>query len=122
MSMQYSDAAVAHNAFTLNFCRSSFSFVAGATAGVLGLTSIPGFVFYFVTSFVMSGIIYLLKVVGGSNNNNSNNHASSAGSKQQTPVVYFKSASELWIGGLLGGLLSYVLFWTMVNGIIRIYD
>ncbi|KAI9164499.1 hypothetical protein H9P43_008358 [Blastocladiella emersonii ATCC 22665] len=102
-----SAAAVAHNARSLDFMRSLFSVVAGTAAGVLGLTGFAGFGFYIAASLAMSAVIVATKCV-----------AHGGGS----PSKFFKSpVSELVGDGLTSGIFAYVLFWTMVNGIIRIY-
>jgi ER membrane protein complex subunit 6 len=49
---------VMHNSKSLNFSRTSMSVLAGGVAGILGLTSLVGFLFYFVISGVL-GLYYL---------------------------------------------------------------
>ena len=40
--------------YTFNFSRTSLSSMAGISAGILGLTGLKGFIFYFVASLFMS--------------------------------------------------------------------
>jgi hypothetical protein len=49
---------VMHNSKSLNFSRTSMSVLAGGVAGILGLTSIVGFLFYFVVSGFL-GLYYM---------------------------------------------------------------
>jgi len=48
------EMAIRHNAAMLEYCRTSVSALAGSTAGILGLTGLYGFAFYFLTAFMMS--------------------------------------------------------------------
>ncbi|CAH1258523.1 ER membrane protein complex subunit 6-like [Branchiostoma lanceolatum] len=97
----YSDAAIRTNNAILEFCRTSFSGLSGATAGVLGLTALYGFIFYFVASLLMS-LLLILK----------------AGSSWGR---YFKSRWRIFTSGLMGGLFTYVLSWTFVYGMVHVY-
>ena len=49
---------VMHNTKSLNFSRTSLSVLAGVVAGVLGLSPLLGFLFYFMASGVL-GLYYL---------------------------------------------------------------
>ncbi|ORZ37428.1 hypothetical protein BCR44DRAFT_125417 [Catenaria anguillulae PL171] len=100
-----SATAMAHNARVLDFLRSTFSAIVGSTAGILGLTGFQGFGFYIAASLFFSLLITLIKCRPGS------------------PAKYFQSpAWELGVESMsASGLFSYVLFWTMISGVIRIY-
>ncbi|KNE58029.1 hypothetical protein AMAG_04855 [Allomyces macrogynus ATCC 38327] len=100
----FSDAALMHNTQVLTFCRSAFAIVAGITAGILGLTGWAGFGFFVVATLVLSALLTVVKV----------------GARQ---ARYFKAPmQEIWVSGVTsGGVFTYILFWTMVNGMIRIY-
>ena len=50
----YSELAVRQNAAIIDYCRTSMSALSGATAGILGLTALYGFAFYFITAFLLS--------------------------------------------------------------------
>jgi len=56
------ELAIRHNAAILEYCRTSISALAGSTAGILGLTGLYGFAFYFLTAFMMSVCIMLCNV------------------------------------------------------------
>ncbi|NXT90921.1 EMC6 protein, partial [Anhinga rufa] len=96
-----SEAAVRGNAAILDYCRTSVSALSGATAGILGLTGLHGFIFYFVASVLLS-VLLVLK----------------AGRRWNK---YFKSRRPLFTGGLIGGLFTYVLFWTFLYGMVHVY-
>lgn len=97
----FSEGAVRGNAAVLDYCRTSVSALSGATAGILGLTALYGFVFYFLASFLLS-VLLVLK----------------AGRRWSK---YFKSRRPLFTGGLIGGLFTYVLFWTFLYGMVHVY-
>uniref|UniRef100_A0A4X2MDQ9 ER membrane protein complex subunit 6 n=1 Tax=Vombatus ursinus TaxID=29139 RepID=A0A4X2MDQ9_VOMUR len=78
-----SEAAVRGNAAVLDYCRTFVSALSGATAGILGLTSFYGFVFYFLASTLLSLLLAL-----------------KAGRRWNK---YFKSRRPLFPGALLGG-------------------
>ena len=46
------------NASVLEYCRTSMSALSGCAAGILGLTGLQGFLFYFITAFVLSVSIF----------------------------------------------------------------
>ncbi|KFQ48096.1 ER membrane protein complex subunit 6 [Nestor notabilis] len=88
-----SEAAVRGNAAILDYCRTSVS--------ALGLTGLHGFIFYFLASVLLS-LLLVLK----------------AGRRWNK---YFKSRRPLFTGGLIGGLFTYVLFWTFLYGMVHVY-
>lgn len=70
-------------------------------AGTLGLESYPGFLFYLLGTLAVQTLIVVVRANG----------------KQGD---YFHSPlSELWVGDLFGGLMSFVLTWTLFYGIVR---
>ncbi|XP_064636604.1 ER membrane protein complex subunit 6-like [Lineus longissimus] len=97
----FSEAALRQNAAVLDYCRTSMCALAGSTAGIMGLTGLYGFIFYFVTAFILS-LMLLAK----------------AGSQW---AKYFKSRMVLFTGGVFGGLFTYVLFWTFLYGMVHVY-
>ncbi|XP_063299605.1 ER membrane protein complex subunit 6 [Pelobates fuscus] len=96
-----SEVAVRGNAAVLDYCRTSVSALSGATAGILGLTGLYGFIFYFLASFLLS-LLLVLK----------------SGRRWSK---YFKSRRPFFAGGLIGGLFTYVLFWTFLYGMVHVY-
>lgn len=97
----YSPAAITHNYSKLEYCRTSMSALAGCTAGILGLYSIYGFVFY----FLMAGILWLFVLLKTGKDFDK----------------YFHSKTQVLTGSLGSGLFTYVLFWTFLYGIVNVY-
>ena len=100
-SEAYSGFAIANNNMVIDFCRTSVSALAGMSAGVLGLTGLSGFIFYFAASIFLSCLINL-----------------KAGHQWRK---YFISWWSLSTNGILGGLFTYVLFWTFLYGMVHVY-
>jgi hypothetical protein len=86
---------------TLTTLRNLTASLFGVGAGILGLESYPGFLFYIAFSLLTSALVYALRVRG-------------AGVK-----TYFRGSMELWAGGLLEGLSGFVLTWTLFYGLVR---
>lgn len=97
----YSEGAVRHNLVLLEYCRTSMAALSGSTAGILGLTGLLGFVFY-----VFAAIILWLFLLG------------KAGAKWEK---YFRSRTQLLTSGFFGGLITYILFWTFLYGMVHVY-
>ncbi|XP_059157727.1 ER membrane protein complex subunit 6-like [Physella acuta] len=97
----YSEMSLRQNASILEYCRTSISALSGATAGIMGLTSLWGFIFYFITAAMLS-VFLLLK----------------AGSQWNS---FFMTRRVLFSNGLFGGLFTYVLFWTFLYGMVHVY-
>lgn len=95
------DRAMKHNNSIVEYCRTSLAVIAGATAGILGLTGLYGFAFYVLYWVIMS---FLLVGKAGTRWN-----------------CYFQSRRTLWTDGLLGGLFTYVLVWTFLYGMVHVF-
>ena len=50
----YNELALRQNAGILEYSRTSMSSLSGCAAGILGLTGLYGFAFYFITAFLLS--------------------------------------------------------------------
>ena len=73
----------------------------GVAAGILGLESYPGFIFYLVGTLIVSGLILVVLAEG-------------------RPARFFESQlSGLWMKDVIGGLSSFVLTWTLFYGLVR---
>ena len=73
----------------------------GVAAGTLGLESLPGFIFYFLGTAIVSVLIFSLK----------------AESKAES--YFFRPMGDLWAGDMFGGLMSFVLTWTLFYGLCK---
>ena len=100
-SVLYSEIAVRLNENSLEQCRTSVSALSGCVAGILGLTSYKGFLFYGFSMLFLSFLIYLYI---------RNEHRK-----------FFTSLNHIFINGFLNGLLTYVLFWTFLYGMVHLY-
>lgn len=92
---------VMRNTKALNFARTSLSVLAGVTAGILGLTALYGFAFYFVVSFLLS-VYYLAKEVQGDS-------------------MHFLSKQQLITAFVFENLFTYILVWTLIYGCVHVY-
>merc|ERR1712001_665287 len=92
---------VMHNAKSLNFSRTALSVLAGVVAGILGLTSLYGFLLYFVVSGVL-GLYYML-------------------SEATSPAVHFLSKQQLVTGFVFENVFTYILVWTLMYGCVHVY-
>ncbi|KAI7543369.1 hypothetical protein KC331_g7439 [Hortaea werneckii] len=93
--------SVQHNARTISNVRSLTASLFGVAAGTLGLESLPGFIFYMLGTVLVSTLIYLLKT-------------------ESNPKAYFfRPVGDLWIGDMFGGLMSFVLTWTLFYGLCK---
>jgi len=93
---------VMHNAKSLSFSRTALSALSGISAGILGLTSLKGFFFYFIMSGIL-GIYYLILEL-------------------QSEAVHFLSKQQLLTSALsFENLFTYVLMWTLCYGCVHVY-
>ncbi|KAI2803038.1 hypothetical protein BLOT_007161 [Blomia tropicalis] len=97
----YSTSALQHNHHLIEYCRTSMSALAGCTAGIIGFTSFYGFAFY----LVMVVVLWLMLMA-----------KAGKGWKQ-----FFTSRMGILTNGFIGGLTTYVLFWTFLYGMVHVY-
>ncbi|KAI5366246.1 Putative ER membrane protein complex subunit 6 [Septoria linicola] len=93
--------SVQHNARTISNIRSLTASLFGVAAGTLGLESFPGFIFYFIGTAIVSLLIFGLKA------------------EQKPGTYFFRVVSDLWVGDMFGGLMSFVLTWTLFYGLCK---
>jgi hypothetical protein len=96
-----SESAIRYNDFLLDYCQTSMSALSGSAAGIIGLTGLNGFAFYFICSLVLSFAILLY--IG----NNTKK--------------YFLSKQNIFTGQLWSGIQTYLLFWTFLYGMVHVY-
>ncbi|KAG4426571.1 hypothetical protein IFR04_000002 [Cadophora malorum] len=104
--------SVAHNTKTLTTLHNLTASLFGIGAGILGLESYPGFLFYFFFTLLTSALVYAFRVRPGI--------TQEAGLQGTSGIErYFKGSLELWTGGLIEGLSGFVLTWTLFYGLVR---
>jgi hypothetical protein len=84
--------------------------VFGIGAGILGLESYIGFLFYIVCSVLAALLFYTLRIAPSS---------IASGKGPFDTSRYFRGAFEFWTGGLTGGLAGFILTWTLFYGLVR---
>ncbi|XP_047336161.1 ER membrane protein complex subunit 6 [Impatiens glandulifera] len=90
-----------NNVKSIYYSRTFMSIIGGVIAGILGFTSLAGFVFYF--------LIMVLTSVGLTAKAGFSIHS------------YFDSWNRIMIDGIFGGLLSFVLFWAFAYDLVHIF-
>lgn len=100
-SVLYSDVAVRFNENSLEQCRTSVSALSGCVAGIIGLTSYKGFIFYGVSMVLLSILIFIFI--------------------RKEHRKFFTSLNHVFVNGFFNGLLTYVLFWTFLYGMVHVY-
>ena len=111
----------ANHAQTLSQIRSLTSLLLGVAAGILGLESQWGFLFYFASNLFISGLIHVLLAHGRPGEYFAGSRAAdvngNGGPKGNERVGAWR---EIWLGsGLFEGLSGFVLGWAGVGGVIR---
>lgn len=102
LAKTYSEGSIRYNDYLLEYCQTSMSALSGATAGILGLTGLNGFIFYFIVSLFLSSLI-LFKLGNDVNR-------------------YFISKSQIVTNTLWSGIQTYLLFWTFLFGMVHVYQ
>lgn len=101
LNKTYSEGAIRYNDYLLDYCQTSMSALSGAAAGVLGLTGLNGFIFYFICSLFLSSLILVY-----------------LGSESKR---FFISSKQIVTGTLWSGIQTYLLFWTFLFGMVHVY-
>ncbi|KAI9387298.1 hypothetical protein POPTR_010G148600v4 [Populus trichocarpa] len=89
------------NMKVIYYSRTFLSIIGGVIAGILGLTGLTGFVFYFLMMTITS--------------------VSLIAKAKFSIHTYFDSWNRVLLDGFLGGLMSFVLFWTFAYDIVHIF-
>ncbi|EJT81483.1 hypothetical protein GGTG_01461 [Gaeumannomyces tritici R3-111a-1] len=82
----------------------------GVGAGILGLESYSGFLFYVAFTFLSAALFYGLRVAPTS---------LAAGKGPLDTSRYFRGPYEVWTSGLMNGLAGFILTWTLFYGLVR---
>ncbi|KAJ9161358.1 hypothetical protein NKR19_g2364 [Coniochaeta hoffmannii] len=102
--------SIAHNSRTLFNYQSLTASLFGVCAGILGLESYAGFLFYIIATLSTCFLFYALRVAPTS---------IPAGKAPLDTSRYFRGAFEFWTSGLSGGLAGFILTWTLFYGLVR---
>ncbi|KAK0733509.1 Rab5-interacting protein family [Lasiosphaeria miniovina] len=106
--------AVVHNSRTLLNLQSLTASLFGVGAGILGLESYSGFLFYVVCSLLTAMLFYVVRVAPTSLASDANGGGGAFDTSR-----YFRSQVEFWTGGLMNGLAGFILTWTLFYGLVR---
>jgi len=102
--------SVIHNTKIVSNLHNLTASLFGIGAGILGLESYPGFLFYFAFSLFTTLLLYVMRVLPC---------RASAKSGAPTTDLFFASPWSFWSAGLLDGLSGFVLTWTLFYGLVR---
>lgn len=98
--------AIKNNQTVVSKMRAYSSLLAGIAAGILGLTSIAGIVFYIVVSLFMSLCLYTKAKISNDRKGN--------GVLEDFGIGLFDQIS--------GNISSFLLFWVFAYGIVHVYE
>ncbi|KAI1849244.1 hypothetical protein JX265_008655 [Neoarthrinium moseri] len=102
--------SVMHNTKALSNIQSLTASIFGVAAGILGLESYSGFLFYLIFSILTTMLFYTVRVAPTS---------LKSGLGPFDTSRYFRTQYEFWTGGIFGGLAGYILTWTLFYGLVR---
>ncbi|KAK0746126.1 Rab5-interacting protein-domain-containing protein [Schizothecium vesticola] len=109
--------SIQHNSRSLYNLQSLTASLFGVAAGILGLESYSGFLFYLAFTLLTSVLFYAVRVAPSSASPSSGKAGSGGGLLDTSR--YFRTTLEFWTGGVLSGLAGYILTWTLFFGIVR---
>lgn len=82
----------------------------GVGAGILGLESYYGFLFYVVFSIITTLLFYIFQLAPGS---------LAEGRGVLDTSRYYRGTLDLWTSGIFNGLPGFILTWTLFYGLVR---
>ncbi|KAI9684181.1 MAG: hypothetical protein M1829_003451 [Trizodia sp. TS-e1964] len=92
--------SVQHNSKVISQLRNLSASVFGVAAGVLGLESYPGFLFYLLGTLLISLLTLVFLA-------------------EANPKKFFVASVDIWTSDVFSGLSSFVLTWTLFFGLVR---
>ncbi|KAG5949349.1 hypothetical protein E4U60_006275 [Claviceps pazoutovae] len=102
--------SIIHNTKVLSNLQSLSASLFGVAAGILGLESYHGFLFYIAFSIITALMIYSFQVAPES---------LAEGRSLFDTGRYFAGALDLWTSGILNGLSGFILTWTLFYGLVQ---
>ena len=97
----FSRERIAANTRVLTFARTLVAAFAGASAGILGLETYAGFLFYFAANLVGSALLFF--------------------AMHTKPSKYLVSPNSVWTEAATSGFMTYLLVWTLVYNLVHVY-
>lgn len=106
-----------HNTRVLSNTRSISALLLGIAAGILGLESLNGFLFYFISQQLISSLFYFLLIGGQAEDYFTGSVTEVRKGKGKRTGAW----KDVWFGGGLftEALSGFVLGWAGVGGVIR---
>jgi len=98
-----SETAIRNNFSAVEYSKTFVAALSGSCAGIIGLTGISGFAFYFLSAVIL-WLMVLYK----------------AGFNDKWKK-YFRQRKILLTNGIFDGLFTYILFWTFLYGMVHVY-
>jgi hypothetical protein len=102
-SHSFVQSHVMYNGRQLQYIRSCFAAIAGSAAGILGLTNLNGFLFYALCWTILSGLLLMTRA-------------------QRVKKYFINGYKDIVLDGALNALLSYILFHTLLYGLVHLYQ
>ncbi|KAJ1660151.1 hypothetical protein IWQ61_000882 [Dispira simplex] len=94
---------IVHNNRILEHVQTLGCAFSGTSAGILGLSGLAGFLYYALSWGVLAAVVFGLKT-------------------HTTPSNYFRGSTTLLTQGVVSGLFTFILFWTLAFGLVHVYD
>ncbi|EPX71988.1 ER membrane protein complex subunit 6 [Schizosaccharomyces octosporus yFS286] len=92
-----------HNERVVSFIRNMTLSVFGCSAGILGITSYHGILFYLFSYLFVSFLIYTMKMGGNVRE-------------------FYQPGLKFWYAKVIEGAPSFVLFWTLFYSLVYVYE
>ena len=129
LTNRQSSVMLSSNLSSATFIHTFMAILSGCISGLLGLTGFYGFLFYSF-SFIFVSILLYNRITSlpldkkltltYRHHNQKNVNGDIALSGREKYEFYFPIISTLW-DGYTGGILSFLLFWTLAYDIVYIY-
>ncbi|PFH55218.1 hypothetical protein XA68_10355 [Ophiocordyceps unilateralis] len=101
--------SIIHNSKTLANLHNLAASIFGVCAGILGLESYSGFLFYIVLSITITFLFYAMNITFET-------------SAERRIILdssrYFRAAFNFWTSGIATGLSGFILTWTLFYGLV----